>query len=807
MVKMKNVCIVAFSLLVRCFSPSELTAQCTAPSLSIGSANIYPASATVTVYCTGGNGCLGSTLYLEYGLPGFTPGTGATAGPGGTVMSAPGSNVTVQFNVTGLTPLTAYQVYVRRNCSGTFSPNSPVTSFTTAFDCSQAPVISCNGFNTAVLGSGNGAWITCNNGGPDAIFSFTPSVSGIHRILVKPLPITGCNFSYKAATLGCNSLNWNCLGYASPAGVTQFSFGPLTAGTTYFIKVQQNNLQALNVEFRVECPGCTNALSNINVTGITPYQATISWTGGPAWLEYGPGNFIPGTGSTPGGGALLYGSAGTVTIYNLAPNTGFSFYLRASCNGLTGPNHDRQTFGTAACPAVQTYGVLGSVAYAAPDSRGMFDYPGTNCQFYFAPGNETFYLFSPPATSKYQVTVNYTYWPQGDYLLNYHAASGTCDPSNYLCPVLTSPNPPVNGVSKYEIGPLTGGTGYYLCFDFSDTLYNPSNVLSFHVDCLTPAATITPSGPTTFCNGSQVTLSAPAGAGNSYLWSNGKTTPSITTGNSGNYTVILSNACGSNTSPPVTVTVNPGPSPTITPSGSTSFCSGGSVVLSASSTGGISFQWKKNGNNLPGATTFNYTASASGNYKVVKTNTYGCTGTSAATAVTVYVNPTASVTPQGPTTFCLGDSVELKTPLNNSYSYQWKRNNININGATGNKYQAKTAGNFKVKATTTNGCTALSNTISVAVPCRGEDMAMQDGILFEVVPNPSSSAFAVHILTPIEQPVNIFIYDIFGRMLNREIIYFNTREVTFGAQLPPGMYLIFVENENFKYCQKIIKTH
>src|SRR6185369_9528800 len=49
--------------------------------------------------------------------------------------------------------------------------------------------------------------------------------------------------------------------------------------------------------------------------------------------------------------------------------------------------------------------------------------------------------------------------------------------------------------------------------------------------------TISASGPTTFCAGGEVTLTASAGS--SYLWSNGATTQSITVLASGNYSVTV----------------------------------------------------------------------------------------------------------------------------------------------------------------------------------------------------------------------------------------------------------------------------
>jgi large repetitive protein len=104
---------------------------------------------------------------------------------------------------------------------------------------------------------------------------------------------------------------------------------------------------------------------------------------------------------------------------------------------------------------------------------------------------------------------------------------------------------------------------------------------------------ITASGPTTFCkdNGSSsVTLTASTSTG-TYTWSNGDSgvgLDNITVNESSNYYVTITEGLCEVTSDVVNVTVinNPLP-PSIVANGATTFCDGGSVVLTASTSNGI----------------------------------------------------------------------------------------------------------------------------------------------------------------------------------------------------------------------------
>jgi hypothetical protein len=160
-----------------------------------------------------------------------------------------------------------------------------------------------------------------------------------------------------------------------------------------------------------------------------------------------------------------------------------------------------------------------------------------------------------------------------------------------------------------------------------------------------PSATITNSGPTTFCDGANILLTANTNSGTIFQWKRdtvaitGATATTYTAIVSGVYTVTITNSNGCvNTSNSVTVIVHPLPTATITPSGATTFCDGTNVVLTAGSDTGTVFQWRKAGTPILGQTNQTYTALVSGVYTVTITNgTTSCVNTSAPT--TVVVNP------------------------------------------------------------------------------------------------------------------------------------------------------------------------
>jgi len=211
------------------------------------------------------------------------------------------------------------------------------------------------------------------------------------------------------------------------------------------------------------------------------------------------------------------------------------------------------------------------------------------------------------------------------------------------------------------------------------------------VNGLPATPTITAGGPTTFCAGGSVTLTSSAET--SYLWSNAATTPNINVTTTGSYTLRVTNAsgCQSAASAATIVTVNTLPAtPTITASGPTTFCDGGSVTLSSGA--GSTYLWST------GATTTSINIASSGNFTVQVTNASGCQSeASAATVVTVNALPaTPIITAGGPTTFCTGSSVTLTSSAETSYLWS--------NGATTPSINVTTAGSYAVQVNNLSGC-------------------------------------------------------------------------------------------------------
>ncbi len=160
-------------------------------------------------------------------------------------------------------------------------------------------------------------------------------------------------------------------------------------------------------------------------------------------------------------------------------------------------------------------------------------------------------------------------------------------------------------------------------------------------DAITETISISAGGPITFCQGGNVLLTATYSGATLQWKKNGINIPGATSSTylvttKATYTCETTSPCGIATSTGIFVNVNKNPTAAITAGGATTFCAGGSVVLTANAGGGLNYQWYKGASLIAGATSLNYTATLAGNYKcrVTKTAT-GCFKNSNLITVTV----------------------------------------------------------------------------------------------------------------------------------------------------------------------------
>ncbi len=184
--------------------------------------------------------------------------------------------------------------------------------------------------------------------------------------------------------------------------------------------------------------------------------------------------------------------------------------------------------------------------------------------------------------------------------------------------------------------------------------------------------------------------------------------------------------------------------------GSLSFCSNTPTELSISNTYNFtSFQWLRNGEIIPGATSPALSPTTSGTYWAQLSNAF-CTVTTQPLNVEVLPAPQAVITNANPTTVCEKKSVTLQAATGSLYQYQWNKNGQPIAGATNASYTFKGSGtnDYTVTITDANGCKAVSNPVTVIyqplpsaqiAPLGSLDLCIAGSVVLEASSGPNYS--------------------------------------------------------------------
>lgn len=260
---------------------------------------------------------------------------------------------------------------------------------------------------------------------------------------------------------------------------------------------------------------------------------------------------------------------------------------------------------------------------------------------------------------------------------------------------------------------------------------NPQNQNVNSGNTATFSVSVNGTGPFSYFwykNGSFITSTT-----NTNSTSNSYTTPSLTTGDNGNYYYCLVTNCNSTyqrQSNSATLTVN-------------SSCSGVSIIthpvsqsaitgttktftVTASGTSPFTYQWRKNGSNISGATSSSYTTptltlSDNGNaYSCYVTNCSGNNNTTSNSATLTVTNSCSGVSisnqPQSQSA-TVGNTSTFSVTVNGTapFTYQWRKNGSNISGATSSSYTTPTltlSDNGNAYSCYVTNCSGNNNTTS-----------------------------------------------------------------------------------------------
>ena len=325
-----------------------------------------------------------------------------------------------------------------------------------------------------------------------------------------------------------------------------------------------------------------------------------------------------------------------------------------------------------------------------------------------APTVEKPAITTPPANQSVEAgkTATFTVTATGGETLAYQWKKNGTDVSGATTSTYTTPVTAIaDHGTKYSVA-VTNSAGSVTSSEATLTVTAPAVVVATKPAITThPAAQTVVTGTT-----ASFSVSASGTVPFSYQWkkngtdiagatSSNYTTPATTMADDGTkFSVMVTNSAGSVTSNEAKLGVSAtAVKPAITTQPVAQSVVAGSVAsfsVSVSGTSPFIYQWKKNGANIPGATSDSYTTPATSNaddgnkFSVVVTNTAGTatsndatlTVTSAAVAPVISTQPASQTVTEGQTaTFSV-------VAAGTSPGYQWKKNGTDISGATSSSY-------------------------------------------------------------------------------------------------------------------------
>jgi gliding motility-associated-like protein len=550
------------------------------------------------------------------------------------------------------------------------------------------------------------------------------------------------NFTVPAATGGFTptiaTQGWNPTAGLTGTGATTATVTPTATGNQCYTYSMTDNF------------GCTYTQNQcITVNPNTPVNA------GPD-LSACPGQTVTIGGTPTGAAGTTYSWAetlnntqiaisGSTTIANpsvtLSPTaTGSVQYtVTGTSGGCT--TTDVMTINVTAPPTVTVNSPSicagNATVTATPSPAGTYNYAWTVPAGATNPGNVA--TLSTPVSGTYSVIITN---PSSG--CSSTSSSGTVTVSPAPTVTVNSPNVCASSATVTAT-PSPAGT-YSYAWTVPAGATNPGNVASFSATVsgtygviitntatgcsslsasgtvtINPNPTVTVNSPS-ICSGNATVTATPSPAGTyNYAWTvpAGLTNPgnvaTFSTSVSGTYSVIITNPTSgcSSTSSSGTVTVSP--SPTVSVNSPNVCASSATVTATPTPAGTYSYTWTvPTGATNPGNVA-SFSATVSGNYSVIITNTTtGCSSIAASGTVTINPNPTVTVNSPS---ICSGSATVIATPsLAGTYNYAWTVPAAASNPGNVATFSTSTSGNYSVIITNpTTGCSSISATGTVNV--------------------------------------------------------------------------------------------
>jgi len=390
-----------------------------------------------------------------------------------------------------------------------------------------------------------------------------------------------------------------------------------------------------------------------NPSPCLPTPSSVSWFATPGTISYFPGPGAPCMNNFTPSDSGWYHITDTIKREN-------------TCDTLKYILHDSVYVRLYPIPAIGPVSVLGSTSICPGDSAMLIAVD--TGKFVWSTGSTKDSIWVKPGTYSITSSVTNSYGcsasasASGNVTVKSPPTISINPTSGVICPGDSILLSCTGGAGNYKWqGPSgtigidtpfvyvkTAGTYYCIVSDTSycnTVLSNTAAITNY----ATPYLAATPNN--VICPHDTVRIHVVASQGSSITWlsplSGSDSVQAITV--AGTYSCIIS-SCGINTTASITV-ISSTPLATITPSGSTTFCAGDSITLTANN-GMAVYVWNPGG--ISGKT---ITPKSSGIYTLITTDSYGCI---AKDSVNIKVTPNNAVPPLvSDTAVCPGESAVL----------------------------------------------------------------------------------------------------------------------------------------------------